>query len=234
MENTLKLITEQNFEDIQILEEDISVEKQTYGGPSKNYYIHGPCLVGNEKNRNGRRYPEHILDREANRYNKDFIQTNRALGELGHPEGPGINLPLASHKFTELRKEGHNWIGKAKILHDLPNGKIAAGLIAEGVKLGISSRGMGSVRNINGEDIVQDDYFLATPGDIVHDPSAPGAFVNGIYEKAEWTWNNGILVEHVIYDYKKELDKIPNSRLEEGRIKVFNDFMERISGKRNS
>ncbi len=218
----LKLIIEENFQDIETLVEE-TVDHV------KSYYIVGPFLQGNLKNKNGRRYPTHILEREVNRYRRDFIEQNRGLGELGHPQGPTINLDRASHKFISLEKQGDNFIGKAKILIEQPHGKMAAGFINENVKLGVSSRGMGSVRHFGDSDEVQEDYFLATPGDIVHDPSAPGAFVNGIMEGKEWVWNNGILVESVIAGYKKNIKNAPSTRLEEARISVFNDFMDKIS-----
>ncbi len=226
----LQLITEMNFENVHVEQLDEAEDSPEFG--KKCYYISGIFLQANIKNKNGRIYPVEILERECSRYNRDFIQQNRGLGELGHPEGPAINLERASHKFLDLHRDGNNFVGRARILESLPNGKIAAGLLSEGVKLGVSSRGMGSVNKFGGESRVGEDYFLATPGDIVHDPSAPSAFVNGILEGKEWVWDNGILQECVIAGYKNELDNTNMNHLEESRIKVFDDFMKRISGKK--
>lgn len=217
----MKLITETNFSDVKTTSEDILTEdNSTVIG--KCWYITGPFLQGNIKNKNGRIYPVEILQKEVSRYNVEFISQNRALGELGHPQGPTINLDRVSHQFVDLHREGNDFVGKAKILSAQDHGRKVAGFLSEGIKLGISSRGMGSLRNVNGIDQVQNDYYLATAGDIVLDPSAPNAFVNGIYEKAEWVWDNGILVEHFIHDVKKELDK----KLDEGKIlAAFDQFL---------
>lgn len=218
----LKLITETNFTDVKTVLEDILTEDQTTI-VGKCWYITGPFLQGNIKNKNGRIYPVEILEKEVSRYNREFINQNRALGELGHPQGPTINLDRVSHQFIDLHREGNDFVGKAKILSSQEHGKKVAGFLSEGIKLGISSRGMGSLRNVNGIDQVQNDYFLATAGDIVLDPSAPNAFVNGIYEKAEWVWDNGILVERFIQNTKNELDK----KLDEEKILVaFDQFLK--------
>jgi hypothetical protein len=226
--NPLKLITETNFEDITTKQEEdmILAEGSTEPFAVKNWYITGIFLQGNLKNKNGRVYPIELLEREVTRYNRDFISQKRALGELGHPEGPTVNLDRASHQFLDLHRDGSNFIGKAKILSTQEHGRKVAGFLSEGIKLGISSRGMGSIRNVNGVDQVQNDYFLATAGDIVLDPSAPSAFVNGIYEGKEWVWNNGLLVEHFLTNTKKELDK----KFDESKIlEAFNQFMKGLS-----
>lgn len=221
----LKLITESNFEDIS----SQSVVEDVTAPGVKCYYIEGVILQGNLQNKNKRIYPVELLDREVARYNRDYISQNRALGELGHPEGPTINLERASHMFVALHRDGTNYFGRAKVLTQQEMGRKVAGFIDEGVKLGISSRGVGSIRNVNGTDIVQNDYFLATAGDIVHDPSAPGAFVRGIMEGKEWAWEEGILKESVIAGYHQLVKNAPSARLEEVRLQVFQDFMDRIS-----
>lgn len=173
----------------------------------KSYFIKGVFLQGNIQNRNGRVYPIGILEREVARYHQAYISQNRALGELGHPDGPTVNLHLVSHKIVELYKDGSNFIGKAEIL-DTPNGKIVKSLLDAGVKLGVSSRGMGSLReNEAGIQEVQDDFYLATAADIVADPSAPSAFVQGIMEGKEWAWQNGALVEQKVAEIKKSVQK---------------------------
>lgn len=181
----MKLITE--------LTEDINfIKEETSEGGLKNYFIEGVFLQGEIKNRNGRKYPMGILEREVNRYNDCFVKEKRAFGELGHPAGPSINLDRVSHMVTELRKDGNNYIGKAKIF-GTPNGSIVKNFLDEGAKIGVSSRGMGSLSDKGGIMEVQDDFFLATAADIVADPSAPDAFVNGIMEGVEWLWDNGHL-----------------------------------------
>ena len=171
----------------------------------KEYYIQGVFLQANIQNRNGRVYPFDILEKEVARYNQAYISQNRALGELGHPDGPTINMERASHLIKELFREGNNFIGKAKIL-DTPYGKIVKNLIDEGVKLGVSSRGMGTLKETSGGiQEVQDDFFLATAADIVADPSAPAAFVQGLREGKEWVWDNGILIEKACEKLNKQL-----------------------------
>ena len=172
----------------------------------KSMYIEGVFLQGNIKNRNGRMYPMETLRKEVSRYNENHVQAGRALGELGHPDGPTVNLDRVSHKIVSLRESGDNFIGKAKILNT-PMGKIASSLIEEGVKLGVSSRGIGSLKMTReGVNVVSDDFMLATAADIVADPSAPNAFVEGIMEGKEWIWNNGALVEAHVADLKKKFD----------------------------
>ena len=181
----MKLITEQ-IEDVQVITEGT--------GADKKLYIEGVFLQSELKNRNGRVYPFQVLEREVGRYNEEYVKTKRALGELGHPDGPTVNLDRVSHRITELRAEGNNFMGKAQIL-DTPMGKIAKSLLGEGVQLGVSSRGMGSIDKREDTSYVMDDFMLATAADIVADPSAPDAFVNGIMEGKEWVWDNGILKE---------------------------------------
>ena len=172
----------------------------------KNYSIKGVFLQADIKNRNGRVYPSSVLMKEVKRYNAEFINKNRAFGELGHPEGPTVNLERVSHMIKKLYPEGKNFIGEAKIM-DTPYGKIVKSLIDEGAKLGVSSRGMGSLVTKNGQNTVGEDFYLATAADIVADPSAPDAFVEGIMETKEWVWNNGILVEQEVEAWKRELIK---------------------------
>ena len=189
----MKLITEQ-IEEVKFLTED--------NNGKKNHYIQGVFLQGEIKNRNGRVYPIDILEREVSRYTTENISKNRALGELGHPEGPTVNLDRASHKIESLVREGNNYIGKAKLL-DTPMGQIAKSLLDEGVSLGVSSRGVGSLREMGGANYVRDDYQLATAADIVADPSAPDAFVEGIMEGVEWIWDNGLL-KRVDLEYARD------------------------------
>ncbi len=215
----MKLITEGNFESLQVLVEE--------SGDKKNLYIEGVFLQSEIKNRNGRIYPLSVLDREVNRYNEEYVLTGRALGELGHPDGPTVNLDRVSHKITSLRKEGTNFIGKARIL-ETPMGKIAKSLLDEGVKLGVSSRGMGSLEEKNGANYVSDDFMLATAADIVADPSAPDAFVNGIMEGKEWVWEGGILRERQISAYKKRIDNSAKHALEESIVNAFERFVSNL------
>ena len=194
--NMVKLISEA-VEDVEFITE----EKK--GG--KSYKIRGIFMQADVKNRNGRVYPMEILTKEVTKYNKNFIQQNRAFGELGHPDGPTVNLERVSHMITSLTPDGKNFIGEAKIM-ETPMGKIVKNLMDEGAKLGVSSRGMGSLNQKNGASYVRDDFYLATAADIVADPSAPNAFVEGIMEGKEWVWNNGSLVEAHVADLKKKFD----------------------------
>ena len=194
--NTVKLISEA-VENVEFITE----EKR--GG--KDYKIRGIFMQADVKNRNGRVYPLDILTKEVTKYNKNFIQQNRAFGELGHPDGPTVNLERVSHMITSLTPDGKNFIGEAKIM-ETPMGKIVKNLMDEGAKLGVSSRGMGSLNQKNGASYVRDDFYLATAADIVADPSAPNAFVEGIMEGKEWVWNNGSLVEAHVADLKKKFD----------------------------
>ena len=195
----------------------------------KHLYIEGIFLQGDIKNRNGRMYPCETLAREVGRYNESFVQKGRALGELGHPDGPSINLDRVSHKITSLRQEGTNFIGRAQIL-STPMGNIAKSLLDEGVKLGVSSRGMGSLReDRNGIKVVGEDFMLATAADIVADPSAPDAFVNGIMEGKEWVWDGGILREkYAEKTYKQINTLVDQRRLEENKLRLFNNFLSNL------
>ena len=213
---TMKLITEQ-IEEVKFLTED--------NNGKKNHYIQGVFLQGEIKNRNGRVYPIDILEREVSRYTTENISKNRALGELGHPEGPTVNLDRASHKIESLVREGNNYIGKAKLL-DTPMGQIAKSLLDEGVSLGVSSRGVGSLREMGGANYVRDDYQLATAADIVADPSAPDAFVEGIMEGKEWVWDNGLLKEQEISSIKKGIDAATLYNLQERKVSAFEQFLK--------
>ena len=214
----MKLITE-NIEDIQVLTEESEGKK--------NYYIEGIFLQGDLTNRNGRNYPVNILEREVNKYNESFVGTGRALGELGHPDGPTINLDRVSHKILSLKREGNNFIGKAKLL-ETPMGKIAKSLLDDGVKLGVSSRGLGSMTEKNGVNYVGEDFMLATAADIVADPSAPDAFVDGIMEGKEWVWENGILRESAVAAIKNEIDQASLINLQERKVKAFAAFLRSL------
>jgi hypothetical protein len=195
----------------------------------KSLFIEGVFLQGNIKNRNGRMYPMETLRREVSRYNENHVAQGRALGELGHPDGPTVNLDRVSHKIVSLRESGSNFIGKAKIL-STPMGKIAESLISEGVKLGVSSRGIGSLRMTReGINVVGEDFMLATAADIVADPSAPDAFVSGIMEGKEWVWDGGILREkYAEKTYKTINTLVDQKRLEENKLNLFNDFLTNL------
>ena len=195
----------------------------------KSLYIEGVFLQGDIKNRNGRMYPMETLRKEVARYNESNIQSGRALGELGHPDGPTVNLDRVSHKIVSLRESGSNFIGKAKIL-STPMGKIASSLIDEGVKLGVSSRGIGSLQmNKEGCNIVGSDFMLATAADIVADPSAPDAFVEGIMEGKEWIWDGGILREKLAEQTQRKINTLVDQRrLEEHKLSLFNDFLSNL------
>ena len=195
----------------------------------KSLFIEGVFLQGNIKNRNGRMYPMETLRREVSRYNENHVLQGRALGELGHPDGPTVNLDRVSHKIVSLRESGSNFIGKAKIL-STPMGKIAESLISEGVKLGVSSRGIGSLRMTReGINVVGEDFMLATAADIVADPSAPDAFVSGIMEGKEWVWDGGILREkYAEKTYKTINTLVDQKRLEENKLNLFNDFLTNL------
>ena len=213
-----------------ITEEIASVKFITEGkGAKKKMYIEGVFLQGDIKNRNGRMYPVNTLAKEVGRYNESFVKKGRALGELGHPEGPTVNLDRVSHKITSLRQEGNNFVGKAQLL-DTPMGKIAKSLIGEGVTLGVSSRGVGSLKeNSDGCKVVGEDFMLATAADIVADPSAPDAFVSGIMEGKEWVWEGGILREQLASQTKKHINTlVDQKRLEEHKLNLFNDFLSNL------
>ena len=197
-------------------------------GP-KNYRIKGVFMQAEMKNRNGRMYPMSVLEKEVGRYNKEYVNQNRAFGELGHPDGPTVNLERVSHMITSLQPDGKNFIGEAKVM-DTPYGKIVKNLIDEGAKLGVSSRGMGSLEPKRDMQVVKDDFYLATAADIVADPSAPNAFVEGIMEGKEWVWDNGIIKEMDIESYKRQLQikYAKRSAQIENRVNVFEDFMSKI------
>ena len=193
----------------------------------KNYFIEGIFLQAELKNRNGRMYPMKTLAREVAKYDENYIRKGRALGELGHPDGPSINLDRVSHKITSLSEEGTNFIGRAKLL-DTPMGKIAKNLLDEGVKLGVSSRGMGSIIKKENCNMVADDFMLATAADIVADPSAPDAFVDGIMEGNEWVWDNGILKEAAVAEIKTEIDEATLINLQERKVSAFAKFLQSL------
>ena len=211
----MKLITE-TIENVQVITEGT--------GDKKKLYIEGVFLQSELRNRNGRVYPFGVLEKEVNRYNEEYVKTKRALGELGHPDGPTVNLDRVSHRITELRSEGNNFMGKAQIL-DTPMGKIAKSLLGEGVQLGVSSRGMGSIDRREDTAYVMDDFMLATAADIVADPSAPDAFVNGIMEGKEWVWDNGILKESKVAKYQRYMSESTRQNLEERTLEVFQNFL---------
>jgi len=217
--DTVKLIAEA-VEDVEYITE----EKE---GGGKNYKIRGIFMQADIKNRNGRVYPMEILGEEVKKYNKNFIEQNRAFGELGHPDGPTVNLERVSHMITSLEPDGKNFIGEAKIM-DTPMGKIVKNLMDEGAKLGVSSRGMGSLRQKGGANVVSDDFYLATAADIVADPSAPNAFVEGIMEGKEWVWNNGSLVEAHVADLKKKFDVKKHQRQVNLEALEFAKFLEKL------
>jgi len=213
-----------------ITEEISKVEFITEGkGKCKKCFIEGVFLQGDIKNRNGRMYPMETLSREVSRYNENFIQKGRALGELGHPDGPTVNLDRVSHKIVSLKCEGNNFIGKAQLL-ETPIVKIARSLIDEGVMLGVSSRGVGSLKeDHNGCKVVGEDFMLATAADIVADPSAPDAFVSGIMEGKEWVWEGGILREQLAERTQRRINTLVDQRrLEEHKLNLFNDFLSNL------
>lgn len=193
----------------------------------KSLHIEGPFLVSEKKNKNGRLYEYNTMRKEVDRYTNEYINKNRAFGELGHPESPTINLDRVSHMISSLREDGTQWIGKAKIL-DTPMGTIARNLIEGGAQLGVSSRGMGSLKNINGVNVVQSDFYLATAADIVADPSAPGAFVQGIMENVEWVFVNGIWTQQDIEESQKEIRRAPQKYVEDVSLRIFENFLKRL------
>ena len=214
----MKLISEE-IQDAQYLVEETNGKK--------SYKIKGIFLQSDLKNRNGRVYPKEVLENEVARYNREFINKKRAFGELGHPDGPTVNLERVSHMITKLTPDGRNFIGEAKIM-DTPYGKIVKGLIDEGAQLGVSSRGMGSIIQRNGANYVKDDFYLATAADIVADPSAPDAFVEGIMESKEWVWENGKLVERDIEAWKRQIREAKQRKLDEVKLKVFESFLGKL------
>ena len=217
--NTVKLFSE-SVEDVQYI-----TEAKEGGG--KNYKIKGIFLQADIKNRNGRVYPMEVLEKEVSRYNKKFINENRAYGELGHPDGPTVNLERVSHMVTELYPDGKNFVGEAKIM-ETPMGKIVKNIMNEGGKLGVSSRGMGSLNQKNGANYVRDDFYLATAADIVADPSAPNAFVEGIMEGKEWVWNNGALIESELVELRRKFDVKQRNRDAKVEALEFAKFLKKL------
>ena len=217
--NTVKLFSEA-VEEVQYI-----TEAKEGGG--KNYKIKGIFLQADIKNRNGRVYPMEVLQKEVSRYNKKFIKENRAYGELGHPDGPTVNLERVSHMVTELYPDGKNFIGEAKIM-GTPMGEIVKNIIDEGGKLGVSSRGMGSLDQKNGANYVRDDFYLATAADIVADPSAPNAFVEGIMEGKEWVWDNGALVEAELVELRQKFDVKKRQRNAKIEALEFAKFLKKL------
>jgi len=217
----MRLIKEFN-QDIKYLTEE------TKNKNKPNVFIEGVFLQSDLKNKNGRIYPREIMQREVGRYVKENIKTKRAYGELGHPDGPTVNLDRVSHMITSLREDGNNYIGRAKVM-DTPMGKIVKELISEGAQLGVSSRGLGSLKERNGINEVQDDFMLATAADIVADPSAPDAFVNGIMEGKEWVFVNGKWTEQDIEEARATISSANSAHLEEEKLQVFNNFLQKLS-----
>ena len=214
----MKLIKEIN-ETVSYLEEESNGKKVLH--------IEGPFLVAERKNRNGRLYEYNTMKKEVHRYTEDYINKQRAFGELGHPESPTINLDRVSHMIVSLKEDGNQWIGKAKIL-DTPMGNIARSLIEGGAQLGVSSRGMGSLKNVNGVNVVQPDFYLATAADIVADPSAPGAFVQGIMEGKEWMLVNGVWTEQDHTQAIKQIRQASRQEIEEVSLRIFGNFMKKL------
>ena len=193
----------------------------------KCLHIEGPFLVAETKNKNGRLYEYNTMKKEVDRYTSEYINKSRAFGELGHPESPSINLDRVSHMIVGLREDGNTWVGKAKIL-DTPMGNIARSLIEGGAQLGVSSRGMGSLKNVNGVNVVQPDFYLATAADIVADPSAPGAFVQGIMEGKEWMLVNGVWTEQYVEQAKREIKQASTKDIEKVSLRIFENFMKKL------
>ena len=215
----MKLITEMTEDVTYLIEEDKETGK-------KSHYIQGVFMQAEQKNRNGRIYPLGIMTNEVTRYNKDLVSRNRAMGELNHPTGPTVNLDRVSHMIKDLKVQGNDVVGKAKLL-DTPMGNIAKNLVGEGAQLGVSSRGMGSLEEKDGTNYVKDDFMLSAI-DIVADPSAPGAFVNGIMEGKEWIWDNGVIKEQIINEYCKLIEKTTARELEEKAVYAFKDFISKL------
>ena len=213
----LKLITE-HVEDVQFLTEDKDGVKE--------YFIEGIFMQAEKKNRNGRRYPNEVLMKEAKRYQKEYVEQNRAMGELGHPDGPTVNLERVSHLIESLKPDGNNIMGRAKIL-ETPYGKIVKNLMEGGVKLGVSSRGMGSLEQKNGVNVVKDDFMLSAI-DIVADPSAPDAFVDGVMEGKAWVWDNGLLKEQDLNSVCSMIQRASSRDLEEKKLVAFESFLSKI------
>jgi len=217
----MKLISE--FNDYSV--SPIIVEENEKG--QKEYFIEGIFMQSEIKNRNGRVYPKEVMQKEVKRYVKEFVEKDRAFGELGHPDGPTINLDKVSHLITKLEEDGNNYVGRAKIL-STPNGQIVRNLIDDGAKLGVSSRGLGSLEQKGGSQYVKDDFQLATAGDIVADPSAPEAFVNGIMEGTEWVYENGLLTARQVDEMQTEIKTAKSSKLEEVKLNQWKRFVENL------
>ena len=217
----MKLISE--FNDYAI--SPVIVEGKEDG--KKDYFIEGIFMQSEIKNRNGRIYPKEVIQKEVKRYNKEFVEQDRAFGELGHPEGPTINLDKVSHMITKLEEEGNNFVGRAKIL-STPNGQIVKNLIDDGAKLGVSSRGLGSLESKGNAQYVKDDFQLATAGDIVADPSAPEAFVEGIMEGVEWVYESGILKARDVDEMQREMRSAKLNKLEETKLNLWKRFVESL------
>ena len=217
----MKLISEFNNYSVS----PIIIEENDKG--QKEYFIEGVFMQAEIKNRNGRVYPKEVMQKEVKRYNKEFVEQDRAFGELGHPEGPTINLDKVSHMITKLEEDGNNYVGRAKIL-STPNGQIVRNLIDDGAKLGVSSRGLGSLEQKGGAQYVKDDFQLATAGDIVADPSAPEAFVNGIMEGTEWVYENGLLTARQFDQMRDEIRSAKSNKLEEVTIRQWKRFVESL------
>tara|TARA_B100000123_G_scaffold190397_1_gene142080 strand:+ start:25 stop:678 length:654 start_codon:yes stop_codon:yes gene_type:complete len=217
----MRLISENFVDDVEyITEQDEKTGK-------KNYKLKGVFMQSEIKNRNGRVYPFEVLDKEVKRYNKEFIDENRAYGELGHPDGPTVNLDKVSHMVTSLQPDGKNFIGEAKVM-STPMGNIVKNIMDDGGKLAVSSRGMGSLEQKNGANYVKDDFYLATAADIVADPSAPNAFVDGIMEGKEWVWNNGLLQEQEVAEIKNEMERNIRSRKANYQALAFAKFLKKL------
>ena len=217
----MKLISEFNDYGVQ----PVIVEQNEKG--EKDYFIEGIFMQSEIKNRNGRIYPKEVIQKEVKRYNKEFVEKKRAFGELGHPEGPTINLDKVSHMITKLEEDGNNFVGRAKIL-STPNGQIVKNLIDDGAKLGVSSRGLGSLESKGNAQYVKDDFHLATAGDIVADPSAPEAFVEGIMEGVEWVYESGILKAKDLDQMQKDLKTARLNKLEETKLNLWKSFVEKL------
>jgi len=209
------------------LQESVEYELIEEGDKPKQYFIEGIFMQSEKKNKNGRVYPLPVLEKEVNRYVKEYVEPKRAFGELGHPDGPTVNLDRASHMITSLTKEGKNFVGRAKVL-DTPNGKIVKCLIDEGARLGVSSRGMGTLKPDKKAQVVQNDFYLATAADIVADPSAPNAFVEGIMEGKEWIWNNGILHEQDVERARNNIRNASSRELEEVKLSEFENLLSKL------
>ncbi len=217
----MRLISENFVDNVEyITEQDEKTGK-------KNYKLKGVFMQSEIKNRNGRVYPFEVLDKEVKRYNKEFIEQNRAYGELGHPDGPTVNLDKVSHMVTSLQPDGKNFIGEAKVM-STPMGNIVKNIMDDGGKLAVSSRGMGSLEQKNGANYVKDDFYLATAADIVADPSAPNAFVDGIMEGKEWVWNNGLLQEQEVAEIKNEMERNIRSRKANYQALAFAKFLKKL------